>query len=101
MNLRLKDQVLPQTETSTFWGVKLDRRLTWKPQLEGMERISLQKFALMRKLAGTNWGADSKTLTRVYTGAARPTLEFESTTWGTASKTNKNKLDSQDKQGQA
>ena len=32
-----------------------------------MEKSSLKKLALMRKLAGATWGADSSILTRVYT----------------------------------
>ena len=31
--LRLKDEIVPQTDTPTFLGVKLDTRLTWKPQI--------------------------------------------------------------------
>ena len=34
MKLRLKDEIVPQTDTPTFLGVKLDTRLTWKPQIE-------------------------------------------------------------------
>ena len=79
--------------TPTFLGVKLDTRLTWKPQIEKMERSSLQKLALMRKLTGTSWGADSSILTKVYRATARPTMEYASTTWGTAAKTKKNRLD--------
>ena len=47
----------------------------------------------MRKLAGTSWGADSSILTKVYTATVRPTMEYASTTWGTAAKTNKSRLD--------
>ena len=79
---------MPQTDTPTFLGVKLHTRLTWKPQIEKMERSSLQKLAQMRKLAGTSWGADSSILTKVYTATVRPTME-----WGTAAKTNKSRLD--------
>ena len=73
--------------------MKLDTRLAWKPQIEKMERSSLQKLALMRKLAGTSWGADSLILTKVYTATVRPTMEYASTTWGTAAKTKKSRLD--------
>ena len=51
------------------------------------------KLAIMKKLAGTTWGANSDILKQVYTGAVRPALEYASTTWDTASKTNKSKLD--------
>ena len=63
------------------------------PQIEKMERSNLQKLALMRKLAGTTMGADSSILTKVYTATVRPTMEHASTTWGTAAKANKNRLD--------
>ena len=43
--LRLKGEIVPQTDNPTFLGVKLDTRLTWKPQIEKMERSSLQKLA--------------------------------------------------------
>ena len=47
----------------------------------------------MRKLAGTSWCADSSILTKVYTATVRPTMEYASTAWGTAAKTNKSRLD--------
>ena len=93
IKLWLKDEIMPQTDTPTFLGVKLDTQLTWKPQIEKTERNSLWKLALMRKLAGTTWGADSSILTEVYIAIARPTMEHASTTWGTAAKTNKSRLD--------
>ena len=89
IKLRLKDEIVPQT----FLGVKLDTRFSRKPQIEKMERSCLQKLVLMRKLAGTTWGADSSILTKVYTATVRPTMEYASTTWGTAAKTNKSRLD--------
>ena len=93
IKLRLKGEIVPQTDNPTFLGVKLDTRLIWKPQIEKMERSSLQKQAFMRKLAGTSWGADSSILTKVYTATVQPTMEYASTTWGTAAKTNKSRLD--------
>ena len=47
----------------------------------------------MKKLAGTSWGANAKILCQVYTGAIRPIAEYASSSWITASKTSKNKLD--------
>ena len=52
IKLRLKDEIVPHADTPTFPGVKLYTRLTWKPPIEKMERSSLQKLALTRKLAG-------------------------------------------------
>ena len=58
-----------------------------------MERSSLQKLALVRKLIGTTKGADSSILTKLYTVTIRPTMEYVSTMWGTAAKTKMSRLD--------
>ncbi|KAK7116423.1 hypothetical protein V1264_002108 [Littorina saxatilis] len=91
--LKLKDQAVPQVDTPTLLGVTLDTRLTWKPQIEATEGRAMKKLSLMKKLAGTQWGANSGILKQVYTGAVRPVMEYASSTWTTASKTNKGKLD--------
>ena len=44
----------------------------------------------MQKLSGTTWGAILKT---GYTGTVRSVVKYASTTWSTAAKTNKAKLD--------
>ena len=93
VSLRLNNQPVPQVETPAFLGVTLDTRLTWKPHLEVVEAKATRKLTIMKKLAGTTWGANSDILKQVYTGAERPVVEYASTTWDTASKTNKSKLD--------
>ena len=93
VKLKLRGQELPQTDTPTFLGIKMDARLTWKPQIEEMERKGIRKLALLKKLAGTTWGAECRLLSTVYTGVVRPTMEYASTSWSTASKTNQSKLD--------
>ena len=93
VSLRLNNQPVPQVETPTFLGVTLNTRLTWKPHLEAVEAKATRKLAIMKKLAGTTWGANSNILKQVYTGAVRPVVEYASTIWDTVSKTNKSKLD--------
>ena len=58
-----------------------------------MATKGIRKLALLKKLAGTHWGANSKILKTVYTGAVRPTLEYGASAWATAAKTHTNKLD--------
>ena len=84
---------MPQTDTPTFLGVKRDTQLPWKPQTESMEKNSLQKLALRRKLTGTTWGAHSSILTQAYIATIRPIMEYASTTWERAAKANKSRLD--------
>ncbi|KAK7087372.1 hypothetical protein V1264_021433 [Littorina saxatilis] len=93
VTIKLGDRTLPQVETPTFLGVKLDPRLSWKPQIEDMEKRGIKRLALMKKLSGTHWGANSKILKTVYTGTVRPVLEYGASAWATAAKTHTNKLD--------
>ena len=90
--LTIDGQDVPHQETPTYLGVKLDRKLTWGPNISSMETKAVKKTAVMKKLAGTRWGANSKILTQVYTGSVRPLLEYASTSWSTAAKTNTARL---------
>ena len=92
VNLKINQEQIPQQETPTYLGVKLDRRLTWAPQIAKMEGNAIKKMSVMKKLSGTKWGANSKILRQVYTGVVRPQLEYGATSWGTAAKTNTSKL---------
>lgn len=50
-------------------------------------------MAIMKKLAGTTWGANSSILKQVYTGAVRPIVEYASPTWAPVAKSNTAPLD--------
>ena len=93
VKLNLEDHPVPQVETSTFLGAKLDSRLTWKPHIEEIQGRAFKKLAVLKKLAGTSWGANAQILRQVYTCTVRPVAEYASTSWITASRSNKAKLD--------
>ena len=76
--IKLGDKTLPQVETPTFLGVKLYTQLSRKPHIEDMEKKGIKKLAVLKKLSGTHWGANSKILKTVYMGAVRPSLETAS-----------------------
>ena len=50
-NVTPHDRTLPQVETPIFLGVKLDPRLSWKPQIDEMATKGFRKLALLKKLA--------------------------------------------------
>ena len=91
--LKLEDMLVPQVDNPTFLGVTLYTCLTWKTHLEAVAARSVRKLGLLKELAGTTWGADTSILRRVYTGAARPIMEYATTSWATTSSANKSKLD--------
>ena len=86
--LHINGQTLLAEGNPTYLGVAFDKRLTWKQQTEKAEARAKVRLALMKKLAGTTWGADTVTLKRLYTGRVRPALEYAMTAWGTTAKSN-------------
>ena len=93
MPIKLGDTTLACEDEATYLGVTFDKRLTWKPHLSKAEDKARKKLAIMRKLAGTTWGASDKVLKHVYQGTVRPHLEYGSTAWSTAAKTHQQSLD--------
>ena len=46
--IKLGDKTLPQVETPTILGVKLDTRLSWKPHIEDMEKKGIKRLAVLK-----------------------------------------------------
>ena len=78
IKVKIDDQALPQTDTPTFLGVTLDKRLTWRTHIQAANSKASRKLLLMKKLSGTTWGANTKVLKQIYTGAVRPLMEYGS-----------------------
>ncbi|KAK7087559.1 hypothetical protein V1264_021593 [Littorina saxatilis] len=91
--IKLGDTPLRNDDEPTYLGVTFDKRLTWKPQIQKAENKARRKLAIMRKLAGTNWGASEKTLKTLYEGTVRPQLEYGAPAWSSACKSNLQALD--------
>ena len=88
IQMKIKNRKVPLDDTPTYLGIKLDKRLTWYPQIHEMEKRATNRLSLMKKLAGTKWGANTKILQQVYTGNVRPVMEYGSAAWATAAPTN-------------
>ena len=90
--LLLNGTALREDEHPTYLGITLDKRLTWTAHIDQVRARAKQRLAMMRKLAGTSWGADTKVLKRLYVGRVRPVLEYGASAWSTTSKTNYGKV---------
>nr|KAG5704148.1 hypothetical protein BaRGS_009678 [Batillaria attramentaria] len=66
--LRINGEYLQADDNPTYLGVTFDKRLTWKQQTEKAATRAKLRLNIMKKLAGTTWGADMTTLKRLYTG---------------------------------
>ena len=89
----LEDVKLQHTDSTTYLGVTFDKRQTWRQHIDGAQAKARRKLELLRKLAGTQWGAAETVLKNVYIGAIRPHLEYGSTTFTSASKSTLYMLD--------
>ena len=93
IKLTLDKIVLEKNDNPTYLGVTFDPRLTWRNQIDNAQKKGIQRLALMKKLAGSDWGANHSILKKTYTSYIRPTLEYGSTVWSTAAKSNLQKID--------
>ncbi|XP_052257940.1 uncharacterized protein LOC127862720 [Dreissena polymorpha] len=91
--VRMGDTPMTEADETTYLGVTFDKRQTWKPHLMKAEGRARRKLAMMRKLAGTTWGANEHILKTVYQGTVRPQLEYSSPTWSSTAKSNRQALD--------
>ena len=62
VHLKLNRQTLHQEHAPAYLVVTLDRRLTWKNQLQKNQARAKIQLALMIKLSCTEWGADQNVL---------------------------------------
>ena len=91
--LTIGNTTMKYEDQQTYLGVTFDKRMSWKSHISQAEAKARRKLNIMRKLAGTNWGANEKVLKTVYQGAVRPHLEYGSSSWMTAAKTHHQTLD--------
>ena len=85
IKLTLDGQNLKEDQSPKYLGVRFDPRLTWKHQIEENQQKGLKRMQLLRKLAGTTWGANTNVLKKTYLGYVRPALDYGITAWGTCS----------------
>ena len=90
--LRLEETPLRYEDQQTYLGVTFDKRLTWKQHVQSAEAKARRKLNIMRKLAGTEWGANENILKNVYQGSVRPHLEYGSSSWMTAAQSHQQTL---------
>ena len=72
---------LPFCRVPTYLGVKLDRSLTFRHHLEALRKKITTRVALMRRLAGSGWGAGAKTLRTAALSLVYSTAEYCAPVW--------------------
>ena len=61
LKVAAKVRILPFTAEPTYLGVKLDRSLTYRRLLASLRKKLTSRVGLLRRLAGSSWGAGART----------------------------------------
>ena len=88
LKLKIRDKWLEREDNPRYLGITFDPRLTWKKHLEETQTKGVRRTALLKKLAGTTWGANQAVLKKTYVGYTRPAIEYGIAVWGTTAKSN-------------
>ena len=86
MNFKLNDKELKKEKNPVYLGVKLDTSMSLKDFLKDLKDSATKRLNLVKKLAGSNWGADKRTLRQLYLGYIRAKLDYCSPIQAVASK---------------
>ena len=81
LNVYNNGKRLPFCPVPTYLGVKLDRSLTFRHHLEALRKKLTTHVALMRRLAGSGWGAGAKTLRTAALSLVYSTAEYCAPVW--------------------
>ena len=74
-------RLLPFCPTPTYLGVKLDRSLTFRHHLVALRKKLSSRVTLLRRLVGSGWGADAKTLRIATLSLVYSTAEYCVPVW--------------------
>ena len=87
--VNLNGSLLPYNPTPTYLGVKPDRQLTYKQHLESLHAKVSSRNNLLRRLAGSAWGAFPMTLRTGALALVYSTAEYASPVWCRSTHTKK------------
>ena len=81
LNVYNNGNLLPPCPVPTYLGVELDRSLTFRHHFEALRKKLSTRVALLRRLAGSGWGAGAKTLCISALSLVYSTAEYCTPVW--------------------
>ena len=97
--LTLKGTILPFEEEVKFLGVIFDKRLTWSSHIDYLKLKVKRSLNILKVVSGLYWGADKKTLLRLYDCVCRSKLDYACQIYSSACKSKLKELDVVHNQG--
>ena len=91
--LRLAGHVIPRVNSFKFLGIVLDPRLSMTKHVAYIKSKCSKRLNLFRCIAGTDYGADRKTLLQLYKALVLPIIEYGAVAYAGASENTLKKLE--------
>jgi len=89
LNIDWNGKSLIHDDHPTYLGVTLDRTLSFRSHVERLRKKVSSRLNLVKKLAGTKWGTDPKTLRTAVLALCYSTAEYCTPVWSRSSHASK------------
>ena len=99
LNLKLNGKDLRKEKNPVYLGVKLDPRMSLNEVAKDLKSATESRLRLVKRLAGTNWGAEKSVLRQLYIGFIRAKLDYCSSIQPIANKGSLQEMDKIQNQG--
>ena len=91
--LSLNGSILPYEREVKFLGMILDEKLLWNGHIDKLKMQVKESLNILKVVSGFNWGADKKSLLRLYDSLCRSKLDYGCQIYSSACKTKLKELD--------
>lgn len=91
--LTLNGSIIPYEKQVKFLGVVFDEKLTWGPHIDSLEIKVKRSLNILKVVSSFDWGADRKSLLKIYNSVCRSKLDYACQIYSSACKTKLQKLD--------
>ena len=81
LSVELNGKLLSFSDTPKYLGITLDRSLTYRRHLESLRKKLSARVSLIRRLAGTIWGAGASVLRTATLALVYSTAEYCAPVW--------------------
>ena len=93
INIKLFDEFIPLVSNPRFLGVTFDTRLTFKHQIENVQKSCISRLNIIKILSSKSWRLSQSTLVNIYKSIVRSIMEYSSIIFHGLAVTNFHKLE--------
>ena len=91
--LTLNGSILPYEKEVKFLGMIFDEKLNWNKHIDNLKIKVKESMNILKVVSGYNWGADKKSLLRLYDSMCRSKLDYGCQIYSSACATKLRELD--------